>query len=431
VPETCVAGVELRDCFFDPLMDVMNFLNEIVLDYPEAISFAPGRPPADHFDVENSLRAIKRFVRFAANNGGCAEQRVWQDLGQYNRTNGIIRDLISDQLANDEGIRVPAESIIVTVGAQEAMAIALSGLFDPASDVLLVSDPTYIGITGLARMLGIRVIPVPADDEGVDPEEVERAIERCRALGRPRAFYDIPSFNNPLGTALSMERRRQLLEVCKKYGVLIIEDNPYGMFAYEGTQTPPIKSLDTGPEKIVLYIGSFAKTLFPGLRLGYLVADQREARTGNILARELSKVKSLLTVNSSPLLQGVVAGILLDQGGSLQAVISPKRERLQRNRDVMLECLSAQFENVPGVHWNRPKGGYFLVVTLPFSFGQEELKCCASQYGIIVTPMRFFTISEGHERQVRLSFSCVDEETIREGIRRFGTFVNDRRKSTF
>jgi (S)-3,5-dihydroxyphenylglycine transaminase len=123
---------------------------------------------------------------------------VWRDLGQYNRTNGIIRDLISDQLANDEDVHVSAESIIVTVGAQEAMAIALSGLFDPASDVLLVSDPTYIGITGLARILGIRVIPVPADDEGVDPKEVERAIERRRVLGRPRAFYDIPNFNNPL-----------------------------------------------------------------------------------------------------------------------------------------------------------------------------------------------------------------------------------------
>jgi (S)-3,5-dihydroxyphenylglycine transaminase len=426
--ETGGAGIELRDCFLDPLMDVMNFLNEIVFDYPEAISFAPGRPPADLFDVENSLEAIKRFVRFAANNDGCAERRVWQDLGQYNRTNGIIRDLISEQLANDEGIHVSAESIIVTVGAQEAMAIALTGLFDPASDVLLVSDPTYIGITGLARILGIRVIPVPADDEGVDPEEVERAIERRRALGRPRAFYDIPSFNNPLGTSLSLERRRRLLEVCKKHGVLIIEDNPYGMFAYEGRQAPPIKALDVGPEKMVLYIGSFAKTLFPGLRLGYLIADQREARTGNILARELSKVKSLLTVNSSPLLQGVVAGILLDQGGSLQSVVSPKRERLRRNRDLMLECLSAQFENTPGVHWNRPEGGYFLVVTLPFSFGKEELKRCASRYGVIVTPMRFFTVGAGHECRIRLSFSCVDEETIREGIRRFGIFVNDRCK---
>lgn len=418
--------VELKKCFADPLLEVMNFLNEIALEYPQAISFGPGRPPAAHFSVENAWNGVRDYVR-ANSDSRLDEERIWQDLGQYGRTNGIISEVIARHLAADEGIHVPAESIMTTVGAQEAMAVILMGLFDSNQDILLVSDPSYIGITGLARLLGIRTISVPTGENGLEPQTFREVVDKCLDLGQPRALYDIPDFNNPMGTTLALDRRYELLTICRQYGLLLIEDNPYGMFIYDGERVPTIKSLDTSADKTVLYIGSFAKSVFPGLRLGYLVADQIAAHSGAILAEELSKVKSLLTVNTSPLLQAVVAGILFANGNSLREVVRPKVDELRRKRDLMLECLALEFSDMLElIHWNRPNGGFFLTLTLPFQFGKEELKRCAEEYGVVVTPMRFFTLGEGHDHQVRLSFSSVSEDEICAGLKRLSSFVRER-----
>lgn len=417
-----IAEVELKDCFSDPLLDVMNFLNQVVMEYPGAISFAPGRPLEEHFHVERSLQHILEFVRVSARSSCISEQKMWQHLGQYGRTNGVINELIACHLERDESIRVPPEAIIVTVGAQEAMALVLTGLFDPAQDILLASDPTYIGITGLARVLGIQVVPVLSGDDGCDPDRLEEIIQEYSGTRKPKAFYDIPDFNNPLGTTLSLHRRQRLLEICGKYKMLLIEDNPYGMFIYEGERVPTIKALDS--DHSVLYIGSFSKTIFPGARLGYLVADQHSKATGKLLAGELSKIKSLLTVNTSPLLQAMVGGVLLANGGSLREVVLPKVKAFCKNRDVMLECLEHHFaDRELFVQWNRPKGGFFITVTLPFHFGDKEFKCCASKYGVIVCPMQFFTINGGRQNQIRLSFSYVDEAQIRDGVQRFAAYV--------
>jgi (S)-3,5-dihydroxyphenylglycine transaminase len=401
----------------------MNFLNEIVMKYPQAISFAPGRPMEAHFAVESCVGSITEFVASTAEDRGLSQQQIWNELGQYSRTNGTINDLIAKQLARDEGIHVTPESIVVTVGAQEAMAVVLAGIFQPGKDILLTSDPTYVGITGLARVLGISVVPIPAGEDGLDPERVEQAIRECSEWGRPRAIYDIPDFNNPLGTSMPLEHRRQLLDVCARNDVLIIEDNPYGMFVYEGERLPTLKSLDK--EQVVLYIGSFAKTLFPGLRLGYLVADQ-QVNAKQVLAQELSKIKSLLTVNTSPLLQAFAAGILQKESGTLQGLMERKIKDYRRNRDIMCECLASAFSCMADlVRWNRPCGGFFLTLQLPFHFGEQELQRCASDYGVIVSPMKFFTMGGRRESQVRLSFSYESEDMIREGIRRLGSFVKD------
>jgi (S)-3,5-dihydroxyphenylglycine transaminase len=417
-------AVKLKECFSDPLLDVMNFLNEIVMGFPEAVSFAPGRPMEIHFQVEDFLENIRDFVSATAASTRTTETQVWDTLGQYSRTNGTINDLIAKQLEHDEGIRVSPESIMVTVGAQEAMAVLLAGLFDPSYDVLLVSDPAYIGITGLARILNIRTIPVASGEHGLEPEKVERAIRDSLQWGRPRALYDIPDFNNPMGTSMPLPQRHRILEVCCRAGVLLIEDNPYGMFAYDGDRVPTLKALDD--QNTVLYIGSFAKTLFPGLRLGYLVADQR-SEGDQTLAQELSRVKSLLTVNSSPLLQAAVGAILLKHQCSLQPLVTPKLTDYRRNRDLMIECLRNEFASMEElVRWNRPTGGFFLTLYLPFPFGKEELQACSSEYGVIVCPMRFFSLEPGRESQIRLSFSSVDEKQIRAGIRRLASFVRNR-----
>ncbi len=420
--------LRLKSCFRDPLLGVMNFLNEVVLRYPGAVSFAPGRPAERHFDVERSLGLAPLFVEHRAAATGWSPRAVWNDLGQYNKTNGIINDLIARQLELDEGLRVRPESIVVTHGCQEGMTILLMALFDPARDVLLVSDPTYIGITGLAAILGIEMVPVATGEEGLEPGDVAAAIDAVLARGkRPRALYDIPDFNNPLGTRMPLATRRALLDLLAGREVLLFEDNPYGMFAYDGDPLPTLKSLDD--RGVVIYMGSFAKTLYPGLRTGYLVADQEVVGADGErtqLAAELSKVKSLTTVTTAPVVQAVVGGLLLEGGGSLAGTMREKLPDYRANRDRMVACLEEKLGGVPGVRWNRPEGGFFLTLSLPFEFGGECLQICARDYGAIVSPMSYFALSPGRECQVRLAFSYLTEERIEEGIARFARFVRER-----
>ncbi|MDP9122403.1 MAG: PLP-dependent aminotransferase family protein [Acidobacteriota bacterium] len=425
--------VALKGCFADPLLEVMNFLNEVMLRYPGVISFAPGRPAEQHFDVERSLGKIALYVEHRARAARASRFSVYTDLGQYSRTNGIIHDLIARQLEIDEAIRTPPESIVVTSGCQEGMTILLAALFDPEADALLVSDPTYIGITGIARILGVPVVPIPAGPQGLDAAAVAAAIDETRRRGlRPRALYEVPDFSNPLGTRTPLAARQALLALARERELLIFEDNPYGMFEYDGAPLPTLKSLDE-PGGQVIYMGSFSKTLFPGLRLGYLVADQAavlsDGRRG-LLAGELSKIKSLTTINTPPIIQAIVGGILLENGGSLAPLVAGKVPAYRLNRDRMLACLEEEFgAGLPGggqVLWNRPSGGFFLTLDLPFEFDQESLETCARDYGVVVCPMTFFALSSGRERQVRLAFSYVTPAQIEEGVRRFARFVRDR-----
>jgi (S)-3,5-dihydroxyphenylglycine transaminase len=420
--------IELRGGMRAPLLDVMNFLNNVQRDYPQAISFAPGRPNERFFQVESSLAAIERYVDHRAATLGIARDTVVSDLGQYQLTRGMINDLLAQQLANDEAISVTPESIVVTHGAQEAMLILMLGLFDPATDVLLSSDPTYVGITGPATMLGVEIVPVPTGDGGIEPEYVERLLREVRGRGKvPKALYDIPDFNNPLGTTLPLARRHELLELARANDLLLFEDNPYGMFDYEGDRQPTLKSLDE--TRAVIYIGSFAKTVFPGLRLGTLVADQSCAPDGHPLAEELSKIKSLTTVTTSPLPQAVLGGILLENDCSLEGYVRPRVAFYRQNRDSMVERLDYEFGRrglAGAVTWNRPRGGFFMTVTLPFEFDAACLEACAANYGVVVCPMSFFSLSPGRERQIRLSFSYVDREQIERGIGRLADFVSER-----
>lgn len=419
-------AVDLRRCLATPALEVMTFLNEVIQRYPNAISFAPGRPSEQFFDVRGAIAGIGRWVNHAAEASDRPGTEVWASLGQYGNTAGLIQDLLAHHLGADAGIHVNPDAILVTSGCQEAMAIALLGLFEPSTDTLLVSDPTYIGITGLARLVGIPIHPIRSGEEGLSPAAVEDAIRAVRRSGRrPRALYDVPDFNNPLGTSIPVSARHELLAIVDRQDVLVLEDNPYGSFSYDGDPLPTLKALDTRGS--VIYLGSFAKTLFPGLRIGYLVADQAAANGPGCVAGALAKVKSLTSVNTPPLMQAVVGAALLESGGSLAPLIAARLPFYRANRDRMLRSLAECFgENGrAGVRWSRPAGGFFLRLVLPFVFGQEELDRCAREYGVIVCPMSFFALTPGYEREVRLSFSCVVDSAIQEGVERLQSFVRD------
>ncbi|MFJ9151295.1 aminotransferase class I/II-fold pyridoxal phosphate-dependent enzyme [Streptomyces sp. NPDC102270] len=418
----------LHSSVSEPVMDTMNFLNEITLRHPDAISFAPGRPLEDFFETEQLFRWLRHYIDHLAGLGR-SEEQIRTTLFQYGTTAGEIRGLVARTLA-DDGITADPADIVVTVGAQEAMFLILRTLFASPRDVLLVASPCYVGITGAARMLDIAVAEIPEESDGLTAAAFERTVAEVRAQGkRPRACYVVPDYSNPSGSTMPLRARHELLEAAARHGVLIMEDSPYRMVS-SAEPLPLLKALD--PARCVVHIGSFAKSAFPGARLGYLVADQEVAdRNGKCtrLADEISKLKSMLTVNTPSLSQAVVGGLLLESGFDLRARNAAAASTYDANLTAVLDTLSRLFPEheraAHGVSWNHPAGGFFLAVTVPFAADDAALAVSAERYGVVWTPMRYFHPSGGGENVIRLAWSYLTRRQAVEGVERLAAFVTD------
>src|SRR6266567_2749182 len=213
---------DLHASVSDPLLDTMNFLNEITFRYPDAISFAPGRPYDGFFDIEQIFTHIRGYLDHLAGKGNSPAQ-LRDALFQYGPTAGRIRELIASSLREDENIDVAPESIVVTVGCQEAMFLVLRALISGPDDVLLVSSPCYVGITGAARLLDIELTAVEERSDGLSHLDVEAAIKAEQARGRrPKAIYVVPDHSNPSGVTMSLEARHELLELAERHDVLLL-----------------------------------------------------------------------------------------------------------------------------------------------------------------------------------------------------------------
>jgi (S)-3,5-dihydroxyphenylglycine transaminase len=411
----------------DPVATSMNFLNEVAGRYPDAISLAAGRPYDGFYSVEDVGRYLRTYVDHLRDSG-LAEERVRGLLLQYGRTNGQLGALISRMLEIDQDIAVPAESVMVTVGCQEAMIIVLRALCAGPDDVVLAVEPCYVGLTGAARILGVEVVSVPEGPDGLDPEIVAVVARQVRAAGkRPRALYLVPNFSNPSGVSMPVGTRHRLLDVAGELDLLLLEDDPYGLFGLDDEPRPALKSLDT--EGRVIYLGSFAKSCFPGARVGFLVADQSvvdEEGRRTLLADEMSAIKSMLTVNTSPISQAVIGGVLVESGCSLRAGNRDKLAFYRSNLRTMLAALEEHFPQPErgelGVRWNVPSGGFFAVVDVPFAADEKLLEVSAERFGVLWTPMSFF-YQDGGDRAVRLSCSYLEPERIAEGVRRLSQLV--------
>jgi (S)-3,5-dihydroxyphenylglycine transaminase len=405
----------------------MNFLNEITLRYPEAISFAPGRPYDGFFDTEQIFTHIRAYLDYLSINGKSAAQ-VRDAVFQYGPTAGQIRDLIASSLRADENIAVPPESIVVTVGCQEAMLLVLRTLIAGPEDVLFVSSPCYVGIMGAARLLDIRPVPVEEREGGFRCADLDRAIRAEAARGRrPRAFYMVPDHSNPAGTTISEQTRGELLELAARHDILILEDSPYRMVSL-GPHLPTLKSLDR--RRNVVHLGSFAKTAFPGARVGFAVADQTvtdAAGHTSLLADELTKVKSMVTVNTSSLSQSVVAGMLLSCQGRLSELNTETAKYYAGAMRITLRELERHFpaerRKTLGLRWNEPDGGFFLNMRVPFNADNTALSRSAEEFGVIWTPMSYFYPDGGGNQGIRLSVSYLSDADIAEGITRLAKFI--------
>ncbi|BAJ32502.1 MULTISPECIES: PLP-dependent aminotransferase family protein [Kitasatospora] len=423
---------DLHASLADPLLDAMTFLNEVTERYPAALSFAPGRPHEGFFEPDDVHGYLDTFLAHLAERG-LGGGAVRTALFQYGPTKGIIADLVARTLANDEGLRVAPESLVLTVGAQEGMLLVLRALCATPEDVLLVSSPCYVGVTGAARLLDLATVPVPEGPAGgPDPRAVREAARAVRASGRrPRALYVVPDFANPSGTSMPVEARSGLLEAAAEEGLLVIEDNPYGFFTREDAGPggrPTLKALDRRAQ--VVYLGSFAKTCFPGARLGYVVADQRvlapDGRS-TLLADELAKLKSMTTVNTPALSQAVIGGMLLRHDCRLRAANAPARAHYAANMTVLLGELERHFPPAEraalGVSWNEPEGGFFAVLRVPFTADEAAMERCAREHGVLWTPMAPFYPAGGGEHRLRLSISALGARQIEAGVARLAAFI--------
>jgi len=418
---------DLHPSLSDPVLDTMTFLNEVTHRYPDAVSFAPGRPYDGFFDTEQIFTYLRRYLDHLAAQGR-TEQDIRTAMYQYGPTAGQIREIVADSLRADEGIDVPAESIVITVGAQEAMLLVVRALTAGPDDVLLAASPCYVGITGVARLLGVPVTAVEEREDGFSCADLEAAIGRERARGRrPRALYVIPDHSNPSGTTMDAPTRAALLETAERHGILLIEDSPYRRVS-PGTPLPTLKSMDRS--RGVVHLGSFAKTVFPGARVGFAVADQQVVddfgRTG-LLADELAKIKSMVTVNTSSLSQAAVAGALLAGDGRISemnakpaAYYGNAMRTTLRNLDARLPAARRE---ALGVRWNEPTGGFFLTVHVPFRADNAALTRSAQEFGVIWTPMNYFYPQGGGHQALRLSTSYLTTADIEEGTARLARFI--------
>lgn len=365
----------------------------------EVISFAGGLPAPELFPV----REIEAAAVSALDHEGA---RVLQ----YSTTEGDprLREIIAARMNRVRGTSRTADEVLVTAGSQQGLD--LSGkIFLDAGDVVLCESPTYIGAIQALRIFQPRFIEVPTDDDGMIIEALAR---RLAAEPRARVIYVVPDFQNPTGRRWSTERRRALLEAAAHHPVVVIEDSPYAELAFDGPPLPAIQSLDEHGQ--VVYLGTFSKTFCPGLRLGW-VAGPKE------LVEKYVLVKQGADLHTSTLPQRLLQ-LYLDWH-DFDAHIQRIRTLYHRRRNVMLEVMDRFFP--PGVRYTRPQGGLFLWVELPEQLNARKLLAASLAENVAFVPGGAFYPNGGHEHTIRLNFSNMPEERIREGIRRLAQVIRN------
>ncbi|MFI7068853.1 aminotransferase class I/II-fold pyridoxal phosphate-dependent enzyme [Micromonospora sediminicola] len=426
-PAGTVHVSDLHGSLRDPVLETMTFLNEVTSRYPDAVSFGPGRPYEATFELDDVRRHLTRYLDDRRTQGA-DETALRREIFQYGDTAGQIREYVARMLREDEDVDVSPESIVITVGCQEAMLLVLRALHADLRDVLLVPSTCYVGISGAARILDIPIVGVPEGPDGLTATAVAAAVRAQRAAGRrPRACYVVPDHSNPSGRTIPRAQRQQLLDMAAEHGILLLEDSPYRLLG--GTDPlPSLKSMDR--HRTVIQLGSYAKSIFPGARIGYVVADQEVVDDKGHrwpLTAELAKIKSMVTVNTPPLSQAVVAGALL-AAGRLSEANKPAAAHYDAMRRIMLDRLAHHFppadRETHGVSWTDPGGGFFLVVRLPFVASEQALTRSARDHGVIWVPLSYFQPEGGESPHIRLSFSCLSEEDIVTGVDRLARFVS-------
>jgi 2-aminoadipate transaminase len=375
---------------------------------PEVISFAGGLPASEVFPTERFRDACCKVL----------ESQPHLAL-QYGATEGYepLREMIARHIAR-YGIKAKSENVLITSGSQQALDLIGKLLINPG-DRVLVEAPTYLGALQAFNVYGADYVSVPSDEDGLRSDLLENPLR-----SGPKFMYVLPNFQNPGGTTLSEGRRHELVHLADKYGIPIIEDDPYGQLRYEGEHLTPLVVLDRENLRRddgysignVIYLSTFSKTLAPGLRLGWIVAPPE------VIAK-LVQLKQGADLHTSTFVQMVAHEVARDN--FLDDHVKLIRRVYRERRDVMFEALTQYFP--PEVTWTRPKGGLFLWVTLPEGADAQKLFETAVRENVAFVPGDCFYAPNCHQeearRHMRLNFSAAPPEQIREGIRRLSVAV--------
>jgi 2-aminoadipate transaminase len=366
---------------------------------PEIVSLAGGSPYVTALPLDAVGEMIGQLV---ANRGDIALQycTAQGDAGLRERICGVMAL---------EQIRAHPDEIVVTVGSQQALDLLTRIFIDPG-DVILAEAPSYVGALGAFASYQAHVVHVAMDDDGLIPEALEEAIGRIAASGRRAKFlYTVPNFHNPAGVTLAAERRGRILDICHRAGVLVVEDNPYGLLGFDGEPMRPMRADD---DEGVVYLGTFSKTFSAGVRVGWAVAPPA-IKDKLILAAE-----SAVLCHSS-FSQLTVREYLTTQ--PWQEQIKTFREIYRERRDATLDALASMMP--PGCRWTRPRGGFFVWLTLPEGIHAKAMLPRAISSRVAYVPGTGFYADGSGAQYARLCYSLPSPDRIREGIRRLASVI--------
>jgi len=394
---------------------------------PDIIAFGGGMPAPEVFPVDAFRAAAERVLA-----------KQGKQALQYSSTEGYrpLREWIARKMAA-YGIESAPDNVLITSGSQQALDLLGKVLINPG-DLILTEKPTYLGALQAWRACQAEFTTVPMDNEGLQADLLEEAL-----TAGPKFMYILPNFHNPAGVTLSLERRRKLIEFSDRYGVPIIEDDPYGELRYEGEHLPPLVVLDSELCKDrkgrdvesngyydvskptngggraymrgnVIYLSTFSKTLAPGLRLAWVVAPVEVIQRCNV-------AKQGMDLHTATLNQLIAHEILTggEQGDDfLKGHVRLIREVYRERRDVMLTAMERHFPDE--VTWTRPDGGLFLWVKLPKYLDAAEILNDAIEQKVAYVPGSAFHPGNDGKNTLRLNFSYCNPEKINEGIKRLG-----------
>lgn len=367
-----------------------------LIDQPDVISFAGGIPDPDLFPRDAVARAHERILR----SNSLAATSL-----QYSVSEGYAP--LRDWIAARSG--VSRDEVLITNGSQQGLDFLGKLLVEPGAPVA-VTAPTYLGALQAFSPYQPSYLPVAVDQEGILPESLEAALRQ-----RPRFLYVVPDFANPNGVTLSLERRRQVLDLCRRHGVPLIEDAAYSVLRYDGEFLPSLLSMDleaAPEERVVIHAGTFSKTIVPALRVGWLAAPAA-------VIQKLVLVKQASDLHVGTLNQMVMHGLVEELYDRHATTL---RGAYRGRRDAMLAALEAEMP--AGVSWTRPEGGMFLWLDLPKGVdGAALLERSIAEERVAFVPGAAFFPDRSRPNTCRLSFSTSSPERIREGVRRMASLI--------